>query len=198
MIAPSVPRQKEFDREQVLLDAMLVFRDQGYEATSIQDLVDRMGINRFSLYATFTSKRELFVEALETYYDRVAVPFFDRLQESGQGLAIIEAVLLELVHRVKKGVSSNGCLLCNSIAEVGARADARTARIFEAYLKRVERDFRAAVERAKELGEVPDDVDAGSQAKILAAYSTGLLSMSKVMSEREMRRSVRAVVAAIG
>jgi hypothetical protein len=62
----------------------------------------------------------------------------------------------------------------------------------------VEWNFRAAIERAKELAEVPDDLDAASQAKVLAAYSTGLLSMSKVMSESEMRQSVRAVIAAIG
>ena len=61
-------RQKAFDRDQVLLKAMLLFRDQGYESTSVQDLVDRMGINRFSLYATFGSKHDLFVETLEAYY----------------------------------------------------------------------------------------------------------------------------------
>jgi len=80
-------RPKKFDREKVLLDAMMLFRDQGYEARSIQDLADRMGINRFSLYATFTSKHDLFVEALQTYDDHVAVPFFDRLKDSGEGLA---------------------------------------------------------------------------------------------------------------
>jgi len=192
-----MPRQKQFERDTVLLDAMLLFRDKGYEATSIQDLVDRMGINRFSLYATFGSKHDLFVAALEAYYDQVAVPFFDRLSRGDEGVAVIESVLLELVTRIKRGVSSNGCLLCNSIAEVGARADARTARILGGYLKRVEANFRTAVERAKALGEVPRDVDARGQAKVLAAYSTGLLSMSKVMSEREMRESVRAVVASM-
>jgi len=193
-----MPRPREFDRDAVLLKAMGLFRDQGYAATSIQDLVERMEINRFSLYATFQSKHDLFVEALQAYYDHVAVPFFDRLRESGQGLAVIEAVLLELITRVTRGISANGCLLCNSIAEIGARADARTSRILGAYLRRVESNFRAAVERAVELGEVSDEVDVAAQAKMLTAYSTGLLSMSKVMSEREMRQSVRVVVNAIG
>ena len=40
-----MPRRKEYDREKVLLDAMTVFRDQGYEATSVQDLVERMALN---------------------------------------------------------------------------------------------------------------------------------------------------------
>lgn len=192
-----MPRQKEFDREAVLLDAMYLFRDQGYAATSIQDLVDRMGINRFSLYSTFTSKHELFVASLEAYYTHVAIPFFDRLKDSGEGLAVIESVLLELVTRVTRGVSSNGCLLCNSIAEIGAEADARTERILATYLKRVETAFRAALERAKALGEVDADLDTGRHAKVLVAYSTGLLSVSKVLAERDMRQSVKAVVEAL-
>jgi TetR/AcrR family transcriptional repressor of nem operon len=191
------PRQKEFDRDDVLMKAMTVFRDTGYEATSMQDLVEWMGINRFSLYSTFKSKDDLFVEALRAYYDLVAIPFFDRLKDSSSGLKVIETVLMELVSRIKRGVSPNGCLLCNTIAELGAVADARTEKILKMYLKLVEADFRAAIERAKELNEIPPDVDAGRHAKVLATYSTGLLSVAKVLSERESRESVRAMVAAI-
>lgn len=191
------PRNREFDRDEVVLKAMTVFRDQGYEATSMQDLVDRMGINRFSLYATFNSKHDLFIAALEEYFNRVAVPFFDRLKDSKSGLKRIEMVLLELVSRIKSGESSNGCLLCNTIAELGAMTDARTGKILKKYLKLVEDDFRAAIERAKELGELPPGVDASRHAKVLATYSTGLLSVAKVMSKRKAAESVRAIVATI-
>lgn len=193
-----MPRQKEFDRDAVLHKAMMVFRDKGYEATSMQDLVEQMGINRFSLYATFKSKDALFAEALEAYYDTVAIPFFGRLKDSNSGLKIIEEVLMELVSRIKTGVSPNGCLICNTIAEVGVAApDARRQKILKTYLKRVEADFRAAIERAKELGEVPKEVDAGKHAKALATYSTGLLNVAKVVSEREARESVRAMLGVI-
>jgi TetR/AcrR family transcriptional repressor of nem operon len=100
-----MPRQKEFDREEVLHKAMIAFRDKGYEATSIQDLVDRMEINRFSLYETFTNKHELFVETLQAYLDNVAIPFFSRLEDSKEGLKVIESVLMELVSRIKSGES---------------------------------------------------------------------------------------------
>ena len=59
-----MPRHKEFDREEVVLKAMMVFWNKGYEASSMQDLVDRMKINRFSLYETFKSKHELFLEEI--------------------------------------------------------------------------------------------------------------------------------------
>ena len=191
------PRPKEFDRDEVLLKAMTVFRDKGYEATSVQDLVEQMKINRFSLYATFNSKYDLFVEALQAYYDLVAIPFFERLKDSNSGLKVIEAVLLELVSRIKRGVSVNGCLLCNTIAELGAVSDERTQKIMKNYLKLVKADFRAAIERAKDLGEIPPSVDASKYAAVLTTYSTGLLSVAKVLSEHEARESVRAMVAAI-
>ena len=46
---------------------MHAFWEKGYESTSLQELVERMGIGRASLYDTFGSKRELFAEALDRY-----------------------------------------------------------------------------------------------------------------------------------
>jgi len=193
-----VPRPKEFDREDVLLKAMVVFQDKGYEATSIQDLVEHMEINRFSLYQTFNSKQNLFLEALQAYHDNVALPFFNRLIDSKGGISTVESVLMELVARVKSGRSSNGCLLCNSIAELGARQDKRTTAILEKYLEMVEKSFYVALQRAKELGDISDDVDTRQQAKVLVGYSTGLLSLAKVLSEQELRKSVKATIATLG
>ena len=60
-------RHKAFNREEVLDRAIEVFWAHGYEATSIQELVDSMGINRGSLYDTFGDKHRLFLEALDRY-----------------------------------------------------------------------------------------------------------------------------------
>lgn len=192
-----MPRHKEFNREAVLLKAMMAFRDKGYEATSMQDLVDRMGINRFSLYDTFKSKHELFIEALQAYYENEAIPFFSRLKDSNEGLQVIESILTELVSRIKNGISSNGCLLCNTIAELGAKEDERTTTILARYLKTLEDYFHAALLRAKALGEISEDIDAREHAKLLVGYTTGLLSMAKVLSDKEMRNSIKATIAAL-
>ncbi len=192
-----MPRRKEFDREEVLLKAMRVFRDKGYEATSMQDLVDHMKINRFSLYETFKSKHELFLEALQAFSENVAIPFLNRLKDSNEGLKVIETTLMELVSRIKSGQSSNGCLMCNTIAELGAKKDKRTTIILDTHLKTVEGNFYAALSRAKELREISEDVDAREYAKLLVTYTTGLLSIAKILSEKEMRKSVKATIAAL-
>jgi len=192
-----MPRRKEFNREEVLLKAMMVFRDKGYEATSMQDLVDHMKVNRFSLYETFKSKHELFLEALQAFSKNVAIPFFNRLKDSNEGLKVIETTLMQLVSRIKSGQSSNGCLMCNTIAELGAKKDKRTTIILDTHLKTLEDNFYAALSRAKELGEISEDVDARDYAKLLVAYTTGLLSIAKVLSQKEMRKSVKATIAAL-
>jgi len=57
-------REKEFNQDEVLHKAMEVFWRRGYEAASIQDLVQHMGINRQSRYDTFGDQHALFVQAL--------------------------------------------------------------------------------------------------------------------------------------
>lgn len=192
-----MPRHKEFDREEVVLKAMMVFWNKGYEASSMQDLVDRMKINRFSLYETFKSKHELFLEALQAYYENVAIPFFHRLKDSTEGLKTIESILMELVSRIKSGQSSNGCLMCNTIAELGARKDKRTTIILEKSLKAIEGCFYEALSRARQLGEISKSVNASEYAKVLVGYTTGLLIVAKVLSEKELRKSVKAAIEAI-
>ncbi|MHC3907636.1 TetR/AcrR family transcriptional regulator [Achromobacter marplatensis] len=68
--AAKIGRPRAFDRDEALLAAMRTFWTQGYEGTSVQDLVSAMGVNKPSLYSTFGCKEEIFREAVELY-DRV-------------------------------------------------------------------------------------------------------------------------------
>ncbi len=62
-----MPRAKSFDEEAVLNQAMELFQEQGYEATSLSDQESRLGLGRQSLYNTFGDKQALFLKALERY-----------------------------------------------------------------------------------------------------------------------------------
>ena len=64
-------RHKEFEREVVLEKAMATFWRYGYEGTSVQTLVENMGINRGSIYDTFGDKRSLFLAAIQHYNEAV-------------------------------------------------------------------------------------------------------------------------------
>ena len=61
-----MPRSKSFDVDDVDR-AVDLFWVNGYAATSMEDLVNHLGINRGSLYSTFGSKQKLYERALERY-----------------------------------------------------------------------------------------------------------------------------------
>ena len=62
-----MPRKKEFDVDTVLDNAMQAFWSRGYEATSLNDLLDCMQIQRASLYNTFGDSALSFIETLRRY-----------------------------------------------------------------------------------------------------------------------------------
>ncbi len=64
-------RSKEFDTDKALIQAMELFWSNGYEKTSIQDLLDVMGIHRKSLYDTFGDKHKLYMEAVKTLSNKL-------------------------------------------------------------------------------------------------------------------------------
>ena len=72
-----MPWEKQFDPDTALDKAMQAFWAHGYDATSIQDLVDCMGINRGSMYATFGDKRSLFIQALNRYNTTRGEPWIE-------------------------------------------------------------------------------------------------------------------------
>ena len=96
-------RPRKFDRETVLVKAMDVFWAKGYESTSMEDLVDAMGINRGSLYATFGDKRRLHLESLDYFYEyeinRMLAPLF----QPGPKLSAIREVFEEAVEWTESG-----------------------------------------------------------------------------------------------
>ena len=150
-----MPRQKEYDKKDVLNRAIKVFWDKGYEATSIQDLVNGMSINRFSIYSTFKNKHELFLQALDEYLGTFIRPMLDELKASHKGLKAIEDYLNKFMSYIKEGKAPNGCLLINTANELGAKKDNRMKNILVDYLNDLENSYYAALEKAKALKQIP-------------------------------------------
>lgn len=95
-------RPKEFDRDTVLDKAMELFWRQGYQGTSIQALVEHVGINRASLYATFGDKHRLYLEAMDRYLDRIVA---ERLEIVQRPRATKEAIRQFFVEVIEFAVS---------------------------------------------------------------------------------------------
>lgn len=76
-------RTKDFDENEVLAKAIQLFWYKGYNGTSMQDLVDSLGISRSSLYDTYTDKHTLFIKALESYQNTGAAKIQAIVDHSG-------------------------------------------------------------------------------------------------------------------
>lgn len=104
-------RPLAFDPDTKLHQAMKLFWQKGYANTSITDITDNLGINRFSLYNTFGDKDALYQKALAHYYQQVFLPLLAPLQGELHGLAAIDAYLENFAQRLQSPFADYGCLL---------------------------------------------------------------------------------------
>ena len=124
-----MPRQKEFDREAALDRAMSAFWTKGYAATSVEDLVAHMGIQRGSLYATFGDKRSLFLSTLDHYQRVVTRELFEVLEAPGSGLEAIRRFFRLRVEAALDRSRPAGCLVTNSAVELSRRDRGASAKV---------------------------------------------------------------------
>jgi TetR/AcrR family transcriptional repressor of nem operon len=191
-----MPWEKQFDTNAALTKAMEAFWARGYEATSVQDLVACMGINRGSLYATFGDKRQLFIQALRRYDDHYRKAWVETL---GTGRSPREAILAAFegaISAVLGSGSRNGCLLVNTALELSPH-DEEIAEIVGHGLAEMEGFFRARIEEGQAIGEIPARVVATETARALLGLFIGLRVLSRSRPEEPLLRSIASQAEAL-
>jgi len=114
-----VPWEKQFDVDEVLDKAMRIFWNRGYEATSMQDLVDSTGINRGSLYSTYRDKHALFLAALRRYAETIHHRLLVDLESTYGPREAIRQSFLAFAEKMSEG-GNCGCFLTNTALELAA------------------------------------------------------------------------------
>jgi TetR/AcrR family transcriptional repressor of nem operon len=176
-------RNKSFDPDTALRKAMQLFWRQGYEATSVDDLVQAMGVNRASLYATFGDKRSLFLKALDRYIESVLGPRLAALDAAASPLEGLRALLAELAAFGAGDPQRRGCLVVNTACELAGR-DTEVAARLRAQAEALEATLARLVARAQDDGELAPAHDPQAVATCLAALIDGLRVRSKLGVER--------------
>lgn len=183
-----MPWEKTFDTEDALGKAMAAFWARGYEATSMQDLVDCMGIGRGSLYAAFGGKRGLFLRALALYDDRYRRRWVEDISRDRSPRGAILATFDEVIGATLGG-SRDGCLLVNTGLEMSPH-DPEIAAVVARALEEMEGFFRATVRCGQALGEIAVDIDADEAARGLLALLAGLRVLSRARPDETLMRTV--------
>lgn len=175
-------RPKGYDLEAALDNAVKTFWEKGYEATSIQDLVDSMGIQRASLYSAFGSKQKLFLAVLDRYGDIVVSQLVEALESHDSGKESIRLFFQRVIDQIMSTGPWRGCLITNSAVEIGF-SDLATKEKVTYLLGQIEQGFYQTLVRAKSAGEI-DEQDLHAMARYFTGCLQGLLVIGKVCPER--------------
>lgn len=178
-----VARTKEFDPDAALQSALELFWRRGYEATSVTDLVEHLGIGRASIYATFGSKHELYLKALDRYAQSVDPRLFADLSGPGPALPAVRTVVRRFAAEAASPEERlNGCFITNTAAELGAH-DSVAARRVESSWDRLETLLHAALVRAQAQGELPPERDPRALARMLLVLLQGVRVVGKASAD---------------
>ena len=192
-----MPRKKQFAADDVKQKAMQAFWEQGYRGTSMQDLVETMGINRASLYDTFGDKYALFIETLHNYNDDYVKPFFARLRRTNSPRQAIIALFDEICDGISKGQEQNGCYIINTALEMSPH-DAKVSKIVNRTFAYVEKNFfRKMIEQGQASGEISLVVIPTTTSCNLLSLLIGLRVLSRNRPERALLNAFKAQVEAL-
>lgn len=184
-------RPKEFDPDAALEATVAVFWRQGFEATSIEDLVAELGISRQSLYATFGSKQRLYQLALDRYCRRQAIELLDLLAADGPLAPRLRILFDSMVDEMVSDRERKGCFVVNAAAE-RAPAEAETRERVTDQFARIESAFESAFHRARASGELHADASPRSLARFLLAVINGLRVIGKAAPDRAVLADIAA------
>lgn len=172
-------RPLEFDKNAALDAAMVQFWKEGYEASSIQKLLDVMGINRGSLYASFGDKESLFRAVLKRYEQIVD----DHVSRTLNGIEDpLEAIYQYVASRYQlstKKQLTNGCLMTNTMSEL-AHTEPALAKLVAKKQDQVEKLLAKRLADAKRQNQIAATADCTNLARFLLVVVGGLTVRSKL------------------
>ncbi|MEV0023996.1 helix-turn-helix domain-containing protein [Streptomyces atroolivaceus] len=176
-------RTKEFDPDAALQSALELFWRRGYEATSMADLVEQLGIGRASIYATFGNKHELYLKAMDRYTEGCDPSLLAELSQPGPALPAVRAVVRRFASEAASPERRlHGCFITNTAAEL-APHDPAAARRVEISWGHVETPLHSALVRAQAQGELSRDRDPRALARTLLVLLQGIRIVGKASSD---------------
>ncbi|WP_340401934.1 TetR/AcrR family transcriptional regulator [Paenibacillus sp. FSL H8-0079] len=185
-------RSKEFEVNEVLDKAMKIFWEQGYEKTSMSDLVEHMGIHRRSIYDTFDDKHTLFLQAMDRYNGKINATLLAEIKASKTAVEALHKIFGIMISEAED--TPSGCLIVNSAVELGARDQDVDNRSLDSF-NEAEQMFEQIIEWGQRDGEFSSDHDAKEMAEYLHNTSVGIRAMARTsMGKEKLNRIINVSI----
>ena len=187
-------RPKEYDYEDVLAKSTELFWEKGFEATSINEIVARTGLNKHSLYNEFGDKENLFLLCIDEYVNKSIKELSDILTNEPLGLGNIEAFFDNRVAYATSG-TCKGCLLINSVTEKETLSEKINQRVITLLSNLNKVSFYNCLKAAQENNEISSDKNCEVLAGYLTCFLFGLVNIGKNETRNnEIRKIVDAAL----
>lgn len=174
-------RKKQYNEEDVIDKAMHLFWRNGYENTSMQLLEQEMGINKFSIYASFGNKHGLFLESLKSYKAKRKI-IFDKLKSASNGVEDIKQFFYDSVTVCNQEGNEKGCLITNTYNEFAAIDDEIVNKQITAFMENLKILF---IEKLR-MDPTKSEETISKQANFLVLAKHGLAAATRVNSAKEI------------
>lgn len=181
-------RHKKYIESEVVEKAMHLFWRNGYETTSMSMLEKEMGINKFSIYSSFGSKHELFLESLKSYKSRVHV-IFEEFKNATNGVEDIKEFFYNSVKISEEKGNQKGCLVTNTYNEFSESEDEEINFQMTEFMDELKNIF---IEKLR-MDFSKDEETIMKQANFLLLAKHGLAAASRVNSQKEIEDYIEMI-----
>ncbi|MEN2979383.1 TetR/AcrR family transcriptional regulator [Tistrella sp. 25B02-3] len=164
------------------------FWAQGYELTSIRDLVESTGITSASLYNAFGDKRGIYARALDHYVDRSIADRIRRCRELPPRAAL-DGFFDDILTRSLADPDHKGCMLVNAALEV-APHDPGFRRVVAQVLIQIETFFTDCIIAGQADGSITGALPARDLAAQLLGALIGVRTLARVRPEPELLKAI--------
>lgn len=189
-------RPQEFNSSEVLHSAMEAFWRNGYEATSMKELMTAMGLSKSSLYAAFGSKHDLFLAAFDEYRRERAQEMKVILNQSPARTAIV-TMFRKMVMDVGEGCSSQGCMSINQAVELAPHDVEVRTRVIEDF-NLIQESLTQTIKRGQADGSIAKTSDAEKMARLLVIAFPGFQVMRRAgLPKEELDDAIHLIMSSL-
>lgn len=185
-----MPRNKEFDYDDKLTAARDLFWKKGYHATTMNDLVDVMQINRSSLYLAYGNKHDLFLKSLANYIQKKDKQYSEAARKSKQPLEAIRSVVYSVF---ESAVQDTNCLFTNSVFEL-ALTDKEVGLLLKKQTLKAVELFEKLLKQAKADGSLSADKDPLALAHFLVSGLVSVYNTHILFADARLTRQTTEIL----
>lgn len=185
-----MPRVKTFDEKVVLEQAMELFWKKGYHATSIQDLVNHLGINRASLYDTYGGKEALFKKAFDHYRVTNSTMTKNFLYAEENIRKGFRSLFQMAIQQAAEDAQRKGCFVVNTTTEL-TPGSTSTSAILKENKDYFENLFHTYLLKGQQSGQLSSTINLKAIANLFFIFYNGMRVTTKVeVNPEELMTSV--------